>query len=115
MFARSRLAREPVARFQELLVQLGLGRAGFGLPLVIPAHERGQAHEDRFRAPAALQAEERAAIPDEIELHVTTASIQLEAALALAERRIFPAGHDWPVRPQVGIAHRAGERETALK
>jgi hypothetical protein len=61
----------------------GLSGARFRAPVVIPPNERGQTHENRFSATAALQTEEGAAIPHEVKLNVATSSIQLKLAFAL--------------------------------
>src|SRR5687768_1487836 len=82
---------EPVARLEEVAVELGFGRAGGGLPVVAPFGARRQRHQDRFGAAAGLQAEEGAAVVDQVELDVAAAAVGLEAALALAEREVFPS------------------------
>src|SRR5688572_27685206 len=82
---------EPVARLQEVAVELRFGRAGGRLPVIAPFGARRQGHEDRLGAAARLQAEERAAIVDQVELDVAAAPVGLEAALALAERQVFPS------------------------
>jgi hypothetical protein len=42
----------PVARAQEVAVQPRLGRAGLGLPVVAPLHDRRHRHQDALGAPA---------------------------------------------------------------
>ena len=64
-----------------------LPAARLGLPVVAPLHERRQRHQDRFGAPARLQAEERAAVAHQVELDVAAAAVGLEVALALAVRQ----------------------------
>ena len=54
----------PIARRQEVGVELVLCAAGFGFPVVAPLHDRRQGHEDGFGAAAGLEAEEGAAVPD---------------------------------------------------
>ena len=58
------------------------------MPVVFPARERRQRHQNRFGAAAGLQAERSAAVVYEIEFDITPATIQLEAALALAVRHV---------------------------
>ena len=67
------------------------------------------------RAPARLQAEERAAVPHQVELHVASAPVGLEIALALAVRHAAPALDDRRVGRQEGVADRAHHREAALE
>jgi uncharacterized protein HemY len=65
--------------------QLPLQRAaGFGVPVVAPFDDRRHRHQDRLGAPARLQAEQRAAVPDQVELDVAAAPVGLEVALAFA-------------------------------
>src|SRR5512146_2455267 len=52
-----------------------------------PAHERREAHEDRVDVTPALQAEERAAVVDQVELDVAAAPAQLRRAIRLRARR----------------------------
>src|SRR5690606_17677915 len=61
----NRQLAQPVARHQ-VLAQARLGAAGFRLEAVLPAHPRRQAHQDRLGAPAALQAEQGAAVVDQV-------------------------------------------------
>ena len=92
-----------------------LRRARLGRLAVLPAHERRQRHQDRFRAPAGLQPEQRAAVVDEVELDVAAAPQQLERALALAERRRAPPLRDRQPGLREGLADRAREREAGLE
>src|SRR5439155_17887661 len=105
------LACGPVARRHEERGEALLRRARRRLPVVAPFHDRRQRHEDRLAAPARLQAEERAAVPDEVELDVAPAAIRLEVALPLAVGGVATALEDRRVRGQEGIAHRAHDLE----
>src|SRR5262245_51587411 len=105
----------PVARLEELVVEARLRRARLGMPIVAPADEGRERHEDRFRTAAGLETEERAAVPDEIELHVAAAAIELEVALALAVGSILAAPQDRQVGRQEMIADALEQREAALE
>src|SRR6185436_17334936 len=85
------------------------------MPVVLPARERRQRHQDRFGAAAGLQAERSAAVVDEIEFDITPATVQLEVALALAERRRAPARDDRQICRQKMIADAALIGEAALE
>ena len=52
-----------------------------------------------------------ASVPDQVEFHVTAASVELEVALALAPRQLAPAGYDRPIGREVGVTHGSEERE----
>src|SRR4051812_44332985 len=107
----------PVPGWEEVLVKPRLGRARFGFPVIAPRDEWRQRHQNGFGAAAALQAEDRAAIVDQVELHVASATIKLEIALALAEGRGLAPGHDGQVSGHERIADTAekgkGGGETA--
>src|SRR3546814_4249984 len=107
----------PISRHEKLLVQLGFGRAGFRLPVVLPRRERRHRHQDRFGAAAGLQTEMRAAIPDQIEFDIAPAAIQLPVAFAFAVRHVFAAFDNRQIGVEKMVADAAlqGEapRETA--
>src|SRR5690606_16101389 len=69
----------------------------------------------RFGASARLQAEQRAAVVDEVELDVAAAPVQLELALAFAEGRRPAPFDDRQVGVEERIADAAREREAALE
>ncbi len=74
---------QPVAHLNKL-AQRRLGTAGLGLIIIFPAHQRRHRHQNRLRtAPPVWQAEQGAAVPDQIELDVAAAAIELKVALAL--------------------------------
>src|SRR5436189_1746278 len=79
----------PIARLEKVGVELFFRRAGGGLPVVAPLDARRERHEDRLGAAAGLQAEQGAAVVDQVELDVAAAAVGLEAALALAVRRVL--------------------------
>jgi hypothetical protein len=61
--------------------------------------------KDRLGAPARLQAEMRAPVPDQVELHIAAAPVKLEFALALAVRRVLAPLNDGQVGLQKAIGH----------
>src|SRR6185295_1222641 len=74
---------EPGSRPQELR-ELRLGAARLRREAVLPARERRQRHQDGLDAAARLQAEQRSAVVEQVELDVAPAPVQLELPLALA-------------------------------
>ena len=54
--------------------------------------------------PPRLQAEQRAAVVDQVELDVAAAPVQLELALAFAERRVLAALDDRQVGVEEAVA-----------
>ena len=86
-----------------------------GVIAVFPAHQRRQAHQDRFAAAAALQAEQRAAVADQVEFDVASAPVQLELAFAFAIGRVLAALDDRQVGIEEAVADRAQVSEIALE
>src|SRR6185369_9968854 len=74
---------EPVLADEKLAQQRGFRAAGRGMPVVAPFYDRRQRHQNRFRAPSRLQAEQGAPVIYQIELDIAAAAISLEIALAL--------------------------------
>src|SRR5690606_2483456 len=109
-----RRTSDPVALDQEL-GQSRFGRARLGVPVVAPARERRHRAQDRLGASAGLQAEQRAAVVDQVELDVAPAAPGLEVALALAVRFVAVAFDDRRIRVEEGIPDRARERERPLE
>src|SRR5262249_606238 len=105
----------PVARPEEVGVELFLGRAGRGLPVVAPGGVRRHRHQDRLGAAARLQAEERRGVVHKVDLAVAPAGVELEASLPFADRRPFPSLHDRKIGGQKGVAHRAHEPERKIE
>src|SRR6185436_20888590 len=89
-------------------------RSGLGLPVVAPGDQRRQRHQDRLGAAARLQAEQRAAVVDEVELDVAPAAIRLEGALALAEGMLPALLDDRRIGGQEMVADRPREIEGAV-
>src|SRR5690606_1664572 len=109
-----RFARQPVA-WHEVVAQARLGAAVLRLEAVFPAHARGQAHQDRLGPATALQAEQRAAVVDQVELDVAAAAVELELALALAIGGVLATLHDRQVGIEEAVADRAQVGEVALE
>src|SRR5262245_48447709 len=105
----------PVSRLEEHLVQPRLGCSGLGMPVVAPAHQRRQGHEDRFGPSSGLEPEERSAIPDQVELDVASPAVKLKVALPLAPRHVPPSPHDRQVGREEVVAHAAQHLEAALE
>src|SRR6266581_3261664 len=106
---------KPVSGPQELPVQPVFRASRLGLPVVAPFRGRRQGHQDRLDPPARLQAEQRAAIVDEIELDVAAAAIGLKIPLALAVRHPAAALGNGDVGGQKMIADAAQERKAAVE
>ena len=83
--------------------------------IVHPAHQRRQRHQDRFDPARRLEAEDRAAVVDQVELHVAAAAILLPGSLPLAVRQILPPPEDRQVRRQEAVAGIADEGEDAVE
>src|SRR5438034_440286 len=86
---RGSSAIEPVLGDQEIIVEPRFVAVRCRLPVVAPFDDGRQRQKNRLRAASGLQAEQRAAIPDQVEFHVAAATIRLEVALALTVRHIF--------------------------
>src|SRR6185503_2944804 len=106
---------EPVARDQETLGELRFAAARLRMPVVAPPHQRRKRQQDGFGAAARLQSEQRAAIPDQVELHVAAAPIRLEVALAIPVRRVLASREDRRVHRQESVADRAREGEAPVE
>src|SRR5262249_1342682 len=78
-------------------------------------HHRGERHQDRLRAPARLQAEQRPAIIDEIEFDVATAAVRLEIPLALSVGEAHAALRHGQVGREEMIADALRQPEAALE
>src|SRR5207249_9307225 len=102
---------QPVSRPQEIPIESCFRTRRIRLPVITPLHERGQGHQYRLGAAGRMQAEQRAAIIDEIELHIAAAAIGLEVSLALAVRKTFPALDDWNIGRKKMVADAASELE----
>src|SRR5213592_3316752 len=106
---------QPVSRSQEIPIESSFRTRRIRLPVITPLHERGQRHQYRLGAAGRLQSEQRAAIIDEIELHIAAAAIGLEVSLALAVRKILPALDDGKISRKKMIADAASELEARVE
>src|SRR5882672_4821035 len=79
-----------------------------------PHHLRRQAHEDGVDVAAGLQAEEGAAVVEQVELDVAAAPDQLAAALLRRPRRIHVAANDARIDIEEGAADVAREGEVGV-
>src|ERR1700684_3609690 len=59
------------------------------MPVVFPANDGRQRHQDRLGAAARLQSEQGAPVVHQIEFHVSAAAVQLELAFAIAVRLVL--------------------------
>ena len=89
-----RSSSQPVFPDQKIAVKLHSRAASLRLPVVAPAHDRRQRHQDSFGAPARLQAEQRAAIVDEVELDVAPAAINPPVFNQPGTKRLTPIALD---------------------
>src|SRR5262245_19339160 len=85
------------------------------MKVIQPAHHRRQRHEDRLGAPARLEAEDGAAIVNQIEFHVAAAAELLETALLVGVGFVSPLFGDRQVSGQKIVAAILHEREERLK
>ena len=62
-----------------------------------------------------MQAKQRAAIPDQIELDITTATVELKIALALAVGHRFSSLYNWQISVGVAFAYRLHKGKTVVE
>src|SRR4029453_15570549 len=62
-----RARSSPILRDEKFGIKLRFRRSGRGAPVITPLNNRRQRHQDRFGTAVRLQAEQRSAIPDEVE------------------------------------------------
>ena len=74
-----------------------------------PAHLGRHAHQDGLDIAAGFQAEQRAAVVQEVEFHVAAAADELVVAVRLGPGAAHAAAHDGRVGVQEGKAHVPGE------
>src|SRR3954452_6230358 len=108
-------ALDPVPRYQEIRIERFFRRPWRRLPVVAPCRARRHRHEDRFGAPARLQAEQGAAVVDQVEFDIASAAVGLEFALALAERQALSSLDDRQIGGQEMLADRAHQREAGVE
>src|SRR5881396_2648059 len=106
---------QPVSRSQEIPIESSFRTRRIRLPVITPLHERGQGHQYRFGAAGRLQAEQRAAIINEIELDIAAAAIGLEIPLALAVRKTFPALDNGKIGLKKMVADAASKLEARIE
>src|SRR6267142_2415063 len=83
-------------------------------PIGSPAYQRRQAHEDGLDVPAALQAEERAAVVEQVELDVPAPPAELGGAIRFGPAQLPAALDDGHVRREERLAHRLRQPEVLV-
>src|SRR6202000_1437636 len=86
---------------------------GLRVPIVVPAGQRRQGHQDGFGAPAGLQPEERAAVVEKIEFDIPSAAVQLESPFAFAPGLMPPPRDYGQIGRQEVVADAAQKVEAA--
>src|SRR5688572_16960761 len=76
-----------------------------------PQHFRRQRHQNRVGVAAGLEAEQCAAVVEQVELDITAAADQLAAALLVGPVAAHVAAHDLGIAGKERFADRAGEAE----
>src|SRR5207237_4302244 len=79
-----------------------------------PGDERREAHEDRLDVAAGAQPEQRAAVVDQVELHVSAAPAEVLRAVLVGVRGRAAALDQRRVGGQEGLAHVADEGPALL-
>src|ERR1700691_1178916 len=79
-----------------------------------PQHSPRQRHQDRLDIAAGLQAEQRAAVVEQVELDIAAAFHQLLAALLRGPGTQHVAADDARIYPRERLAHAAGEGEIVV-
>src|SRR5229473_3609357 len=87
------LVAYPISRLK-VLEKFCLKRAGRRNFVVPPHGPRRQAHKDRLSPPECLEAEHSAAVIEQVELDISSATDQLPPALLVAVRLSQPALND---------------------
>ena len=83
------------------------------MPVIAPAHLRRQGHEDGLGAPPGLEAEEGAAVVDQVEFHVAAPAVFLEGPFPLAPGQPLAPLDDRQVSGQIVVTDAFQEVETA--
>src|SRR4051812_18194051 len=83
-------------------------------PPLRPAYLRRQAHQDRLDVAAGLQAEDRAAVVQQVELHVPPAPHKLMIPVLLRPWRSHAPADDPRIGIQERLAHIPDEGEIRL-
>jgi len=79
-----------------------------------PLHLRRHRRQDRFDIAAGLQAKNGAAVVEQVELDISSASDQLFLAILRAPRRLEIAPHQLGIDVQKGAAELLGESEIGI-
>ena len=85
------------------------------MPVVFPAHQRRQGHQDRFGAPAGLQTKQRAPVVNQVELDIAAPPVELEVPLPLTPGHGLATGDDGPVGGHITVADGPQEGEAPLE
>ncbi|EAU64174.1 hypothetical protein STIAU_8744 [Stigmatella aurantiaca DW4/3-1] len=108
-------SRGPVPGISQHVDQPLLFAAGDRVMVIEPPHLGRQRHEDGLRAPLRLQAEHRAPVVHEVELHVAPTADLLPETLRLGGGDVLAALGDGQVRRQERAARIHHERQLALQ
>src|SRR5690625_3950381 len=111
----STLRLQPVPGYEEVPGQGGLGAVRLRLPVIVPAHQGWQGHQNGFGAPAGLQAEQGAAVVNQVELHVAPPAIELKMPLPLTVLHVFAPLYYGQVGVEKAVPHSAHEIKAALE
>mmetsp|Transcript_10171 Transcript_10171/g.25352 ORF Transcript_10171/g.25352 Transcript_10171/m.25352 type:complete len:426 (+) Transcript_10171:600-1877(+) len=104
----------PVAGVAGSVQEVSLAGAGSGVVIVLPAGGQGHGHEDGLHTAAGLQAEDGAAVIDQVVLHVPPAADLLPLLLSGGEGVVLVLGHNGAVRGRHGGGAVAGEGQDLL-
>src|SRR3954466_2334914 len=85
------------------------------IPASLPRRQRRQAHQDRIDIAAGSEAEQGAAIVDQVELRITAAPGKLDRAIRIAEGRVHPPPHQLGEDIEEGFADVPGEGENMVE
>ena len=108
----------PILRLEGNLIEFSLSGVGLGLKIVVPTDKWRERHKDGFGASFGLEAEECAAIINEVELDVAPASVELKLALCFGRGQVLTSFDNRPVGGNEVVADRTkkskGRFEAAL-
>ena len=104
----------PLARVLEGVHDLGLGRSLLHLVVVLPARGLGERHEDALDAPTRFEAEDGAAVVDQVELDVPAAAHLLPLPLRRREVIVLVLGHGGQVGGDHVVEALLGESEDLI-
>src|SRR5262249_21315781 len=92
-----------------------LARTRLGVVVVVPSYARRQRHENRFYPAPGLEAEQRAAVVNQVEFDVAAAAEFLKLPLAVAECLVLAPAGDRQVGVEEAGAAVADERERPFR